>query len=165
LGGDLGTKWKTLIVKECLSEILIDDIRTKIEEQDLNTLRKAVCTSKADIRKLEAAAKRVRKQLDPDQWNDLKREIQEIKEDNRWIGTKRGKYVLAINEWVEPFHREFRAITQFEDAFIGGHAEKESVYVCGKVSNQRDYDDLLEFVESKNPPFKVIADVKIGDAT
>ena len=153
--------WREFIVKETISEFVINQLRDKVPEEHLVTLENLVCKTKADIRQLSKCVKVLKKHLDSDVYEELCDELNEIKEDNNWIGSSRGKYVLAINEWMQPFYEEFRSIPKFDDIFIGGHSEKTVVFVCGKVSTHEDYDLLLDFITKKKPPFKVLADVMI----
>ena len=64
--------------------------------------------------------------------------------------------------WAEGFHREFRSRPEFADACLGGHVDKQVVFVTGKVRSQQVLDELLAYVASKEPPFKLLVEVTIA---
>jgi hypothetical protein len=151
-----------MIVQESLSPGLLDELTGKIDHTTLHELKTTICKTKAELAKLTRLVAGVRKRLPEDTYESLREELEEIKQDNRWLSTQRGQYVLAINAWAETFHAEFRAQPEFADVMIGGHSEKEVVFVTGVVPAQNTFARLLAYVQSKNPPFKLISDVHVG---
>jgi hypothetical protein len=158
----MAEKWRTLLVKESISDGLIDALEAKVDAKIVAQFRTLAGRSPQELKTLESLIAKVRKYIDAEHHESLRDELQEIKEDNRWLGSKRGRYVLAINSWVHSFRADFVGLAKFSDVVVGGHAKKEVVFVCGKVASKRDYDDLLAYIESKRPPFKVLVEVTVG---
>ena len=93
----------------------------------------------------------------------LRDETREIISDNRWAGSKRGAASLAINDWHQPFHPEFRPRPAFEQVCIGGHSERLCVFVTRTVATRAEHDALFDYVTAKNPPFKRLTDIRIAE--
>jgi hypothetical protein len=158
----MNTDWRELIVQETLSPGLIDELTGKVDDDTLDRLKGAVCKTKSDLAALTRLVTGLRRHLPAETYEALAEELEEIRKDCRWIATKRGQYVLTINAWVQKFHAEFRANTDFANVMIGGHSEKAVVFVTGVVPAQAAFVNLLAYVESKKPPYKLITDVHVG---
>ncbi|MFT5890705.1 MAG: hypothetical protein ACI9Y7_000798 [Dokdonia sp.] len=85
----------------------------------------------------------------------------EIKSDLKWIGSKRGKYVIEINDWAQNFYSEFRSNKEFEDILIGAHSERMIIFLTGKIKGKDTFEKLLNYIVSKNPPFKLVSKIEI----
>ena len=92
----------------------------------------------------------------------LNEELTEIREDFSWIKSKRGKYVSEMQDWVQTFHGDLRAQKKFDDLYVGGHASLEVVYVVGKARSDDVLDELIKFLQEKNPPRKIMTKVTIA---
>lgn len=57
---------------------------------------------------------------------------------------------------MQTFHAEFRSIPEFEKVVIGGHSEHYVVFDTGKLKDPKDQERLLEYIESKQPPYKIL---------
>lgn len=157
----MAEEWRSLLVKESISGWLIDALEAKVDAKIVAQLRTITCRSRQELKALESLIRDVRKSVDIEHYESLRDELREIREDNRWLGSNRGRYVLAINSWIQSFHADFISLAKFSDVMLGGHATKEVVFVCGKVATQRDHDDLLAYIQSKRPPFKVLVQVAV----
>ena len=157
----MSSSWRQALVQDRLSAALLDQIRPYCAEDVIAELARPV-TDKASLAALAAAAKTGAKKLPSHLAEALQDEIAEIKADAKWVGSKQGRYLLAINMWAEGFHREFRSRPEFADACLGGHVDKQVVFVTGKVRSQQVLDELLAYVASKEPPFKLLVEVTIA---
>ncbi len=45
---------------------------------------------------------------------------------------------------------------------IGGHSKREVIFLSGIVSSREVFEDLMAYLDAKQPPFKVMSDVRIG---
>lgn len=133
----------------------------KIPPETIAVLQTRV-DGKKQAQQLVKAVKSLKKIVPQESYESLMDEAREIKEDFAWKKSDRGKYVLEINDWVLSFFEEFRSKDEYKDVFIGSHSELEVVFVCGKVAGPEEYDSLMAYIESKNPPRKILADVEIG---
>lgn len=156
----MSSPWRQALVQDRLSAVLLDQIRPYCAVDVIAELARPVA-DKASLAALAAAAMAGAKRLPPHLADALQDEISEIKTDAKWIGTKRGRYVLAINQWAEGFHREFRSRPEFTDAYLGGHVSSQVVVVTGKVRSQQVLEELLAYVASKDPPFKLLVKVTV----
>ena len=158
-------KWSSFLVKTSISRELIDECRPCLsgaKAGDLLTQLSASVESSADLRKLKAALKLAKPMLPGALFGSLHEELAEIAEDAKWRSSSRGAYVIAVNEWIQPFHSEFRSVAAFAKVVIGGHSKREVIFLSGIVSSREVFEDLMTYVDSKKPPFKVMADVRLG---
>lgn len=152
------------LVRTQLSDTLVDEL---IEEEGLPSdsawlpVLRAEVRSRKDFTTLKKAIAEIAPMISESSREALEEELQEIQEDLEWVGSARGRYVIAINEWIQPFHQEFHAIERFARVLVGGHAEREVVFATGSVETREDYQALLEYLASKNPPFKIHTKVTI----
>ncbi len=157
--------WTSFLVKTSLSPWLVGKCGSDVTDPEraarLTQLRVSV-DSPADLRTLRATAKRLRPFLPSALFESLQEEVREIAVDAKWAKTARGGYVVAINRWAETFFAEFSARAQFRDVLIGSHATREAVFATGFVQSADVFRELLAYIQSKNPPYKVMTDVRIG---
>ncbi|MEM7165819.1 MAG: hypothetical protein AAF581_10165 [Planctomycetota bacterium] len=119
--------------------------------------------SPAQLKALKKAAKAATPYLEPDLAGFLHEEVAEIGRDLEWVSSSRGKYIATVNDWHQEFQEEYRGIDDFDRALIGCHAQLQVVFLAGKVRNQAVLDRLLEYVRSKNPPYKIHHKIEIAD--
>ena len=159
------SNWTSCLVKTSLSPWLVGECGSHVTDPAkaawLVQLGISV-DSPADLKNLRATTKRLKPVLPPDLFESLDEEVREIAEDAKWAKTARGRYVGAINQWAEPFFSEFRARLEFSDVSIGSHATREVVFATGFVKSEAIFRELLSYMQSKNPPYKVMTDVRIG---
>ena len=156
--------WSEFLYKSSISDFLIEEVTEQLgkKKQPVPKDITIQAHSKTDVSKLKKAIQSIEEQLSHDLANTLMHELDEITEDQKEASTRRGKYIMDINDWAQPFYPEFRSISEFEDAYIGGHTREMVVFISGKVDSQESYDKLVKYVESKKPPYKVLAKVTIG---
>lgn len=155
--------WRSFLIKESFSSELIEDLADQLDKETLSSLEDFKCTSKESLVLLKKFASKVKRMAKGDLLEDFMEEAAEIKDDFKWLSTKRGKYVVAMNEWVETFFSEFRSFPEFENVMIGGHSEKLVVFVTGKVADLTTHKKLAAFIQAKAPPFKLLDAVAIGE--
>ncbi len=109
-------KWSSFLVKKTISRERIDECRRYIsgaKADDLLSRLSASVESSADLQKLKAALKLAKPMLPELLFGSLNEELTEIAEDAKWRSNRRGAYVIAVNEWIQPFHAELRSVAAF----------------------------------------------------
>jgi hypothetical protein len=159
-------KWSSFLSKEKLSEFLVDDAineaQGRISPDTINILRMNI-EEKKQTTVLKKAIKSLKKIVQKETCEALIEEPDEISNDFSWKKTKRGQYVSNIQDWAQSFHYEFREMKEFEDVYIGGHSEREVVFVTGKLKSKEVFNKLLGFIESKEPPYKLLTKILISE--
>lgn len=79
----------------------------------------------------------------------LKEELAEIAKDLRFAKSRRGKYVLFMQDYVQRLYRTLRQHPRFADVYVGGHTEREIILVHGKVQSPADLEDLKAMLASE----------------
>lgn len=159
------SNWASLLVKTSLSPWLVEECCSHASAElkaALSVQLGGLVDSPTALKNLKAAAKGLRAVLPPALVQELNEEVGEIAADAKWAMTGRGRYVLAINQWIEPFHAEFRSRGEFNKVVLGGHGAREVVFATGFVPSEEIFLELMTFIQSKSPPFKVMTDVRIG---
>jgi hypothetical protein len=157
--------WNSLLVKTTLSPALIEDCVAVVAVREKAVCRKALSiavNSAVSLKELRASVREWRPALPGALAQHLDEELREIVADARWAKTSRGAYVRAVSSWVEVFHAEFRGMHRFSDVFIGAHADREIVFVSGAVGSRQILDELMSYLASKSPPFKLDVDIKVS---
>lgn len=161
----MGNKWSDSLVRKKLSGFLLETVTENSSEpvpgEIMGSLAREVLT-KDDLKALKSAIRRLAKYVDEDTIEALREEYDEIKDDLGWAASRKGKAVLAINDWVQGFYEEFRSNAGFSEVSIGGHASKNVVFVVGRVSSPEVLKELESYVAGKEPPLKVLYEVRIG---
>lgn len=156
--------WKKLLCKNSISEYLIDEIEKnwqgKVNKTILESFSEKI-EEKRDLSELKKSIDRVDEFISKELKRQLLSEYKEIKMDLKWIGSDRGKYIIEFNEWFQEFHTEFSTIKKFENIMIGGHSEKKVIFITGKLNSEKNYENLLEYIKEKKPPFKLLMEIKI----
>ncbi len=157
--------WDSLLVKTAISPALIEDCVAVVPVRAKAVCRKALSiavVSAASLKELRASVREWRPGLPADLAQHLDDELREIVADARLAKPSRGAYVRAVSSWVEVFHAEFRGMPRFSDVFIGAHADREIVFVSGAVGSRQILDELMSYLASKAPPFKLDVDLKVN---
>lgn len=126
---DMST-WEASLVKRCLSEWLIDECLSSVPQAEQGRWRAELSprvSAPSDLKKLRKAVADLKRLVPTEQGESLSDELREIVDDARWAKTQRGKYVLEVNQWLQPFHAEFRAKRAFLNVMIGGHADRTTL--------------------------------------
>ena len=159
------SKWSDMLVKKQISEHLVDKVRDDYGPDYIcivPPILEATIESEADVKALKDAIKEVKPRLSEGLFKALQEEYREIADDSKWKSTRRGNYIMRTNEWAEPFHAEFRARKQYDDVIMGYRSSRRAVMLSGKVKSKRILKQLLKYIESKDPPFKLLLDVTVG---
>jgi hypothetical protein len=72
----------------------------------------------------------------------LQEELAEIASDLRFARSRRGKYVLFIQNYVQKLYETLRKDSRFDDVLIGAHSEREVVFVTGQVRGEANLRTL-----------------------
>ncbi len=157
-------KWSTILCKNSISKHLLEEIKNEGNNNLTLSVFNVISTEindQNDFKNLKEAIPYLKDHLSEGLYNAILEEQEEIQKDLKWISTKRGKYILAINNWQESFYTEFRSKHEFDNVFIGGHAARMVIFLTGKVDGKDTFDDLLTYVNSKNPPYKLLIQIEI----
>lgn len=158
-------KWSSLLCKVSISKDIVEEVERECKESSsslIESISKDV-KDKGEWKQLAQAIKQLETIAPTELFNMILQELEEIKEDLSWIGTKKGKYIAAINDWQQNFYSEFRSKKEFENIFIGGHSQRMVVFLTGILNTTKEYERLLDYVKSKNPPFKLLSQVQIAN--
>ncbi|WP_281337245.1 hypothetical protein [Flavobacterium eburneipallidum] len=157
-------KWSTLLIKNEISEFLIDKLKADfptISSEDLKTICQKIY-SKKSIKLIAKIIDDNKQNISKSVIKEFKEEISEIKSDLVWKITSKGKSTIYINDWVQNFYAEFRSNEKFENVYIGGHSENENIiYVTGELNEEKDKISLFEYIKSKNPQLKLMFNLKV----
>lgn len=89
-------------------------------------------------------------------------ELSEIESDRKFAKSRRGKFILFANDWIQPIYAEIRPAKRFEDLFFSADPEKEQIVVQGSVANAIDLIDCIKLVEKFTPGVPVEFRVKLN---
>ena len=160
-------KWSSLLVQDTLTECLISELKSQLlgraDKSTFDSFSEAV-ESKSDVKKLRQKIMAYKKFLTTDLLEEIDEELAELKDDLKWKRSPRGKYVRALNDWLQPFHAQIRENPRFDGLVIGGHSKHEVIYVTGKVASDDDLNELLKLLHSHDPPWKIMVKL-IPDAS
>ncbi len=162
----MSTKWSKLLCKSQVSSYLLKEVARALDRNQPNSVVEDLSIkveSKTDLTKLRKTIRELKVLVPEDLYSYLEEEIDGISEDFKWGSTKQGKYVKEVNDWLQPCYSEFRLFAKYENTYIGGHSEKMVAFVTGKVDSKEIYNDLMNYVISKNPPYKVLVKVTIAN--
>ena len=158
-------KWSNSLCRVSISKHLIDEVKKEYEGDFflslLNSMSKDI-KNRNDFKELGKNVNQLKGYISEESFRMILEEQTEIKNDLKWIGSKRGKYILEINDWVQSFYSEFRSNKEFEDVLIGGHSERMVVFLTGKIEGKDTFEKLLNFIESKKPPHKLLFQIEIN---
>ena len=157
-------KWSNSICKTSISKYIIDELIQEYKKEIDSSILQSISLDikdKVEYKELERAIKELKNKIREELYLAILEEQTEIKEDLQWIGTRRGKYIVEINNWQEGFYSEFRSKEEFENILIGGHTDRMVVFVTGEVNNREQYQRLLDYINSKKPPFKLLTQIEI----
>lgn len=143
-----------ILVKTTFSNALLDELCEVLDYSLIKNLS-IKFVDKKDFRSIKEIVTSVKKYISDDLYFQLQQELNEIKEDYVWKNSKRGEYILNINEWYETFREDFNSLLKYENVYIGAHENIEAVFVTGKLKKQDDENDLIEFLKNKQPPYKL----------
>ena len=157
-------KWSNSLCRTSVSKHLVEDVKeecgTIIPPSSYGAISNEIKT-KSDFKALEKTVKYLKEYISEGLYAAILEEQKEIKSDLKWIGTKRGQYVATINDWVQLFYSEFRAQKEFDDVFIGGHTERMVVFITGKIQGEDAFEQLMNFVNAQNPPYKLFLQIEL----
>ncbi len=157
-------KWSDFLCKSSLSPYLIECI----EEEYTSSLPDSLITSlsakienKNHLKAIKTHIKQIKKHISKKLYEEITEELQEIKEDLKWNKSDRGKYVSEVQNWAQSFHAELKSQEIYENVIIGGHTERKVVFVVGQVKDQATYEQLLNYIKTKQPPYKLFEKIEI----
>lgn len=164
----MSQSWSKSLVRSAFSKWLVDDAIREAGgaiAPDAEVILRAEIENQSQVTQLKKALTSVKRNISSSTFEALAEELSEIREDFTWAKSERGEYVTAIQVWTQSFHAEMKAQSEFDGLFVGGHASIEVVYVAGKAQTEAVLNKFIEFLSSKNPPRKILTNVKITEAS
>lgn len=152
------------MLKDSISDFLIDELEDHLSGEKLASAKKMLSKTimtEDDIEALKESVESLSDDLPEDFIDYLLEEVDEIEDDIEWADSDKGKEIIGINRWVEPFLDEFRTMDEFKEVMIGGHTEQSAILVAGEVNEESDIQKLKDYVVSKSPPLEVMWKVKV----
>ena len=148
-------------LKDSISEALLSDIQDKNVNLWKELWRISKVTDKDDIKRLKSFLKDNKDNLGPTLYDELKSEINEIKDDFNWRRSKEGQDILEIDDWRK--EAMLRLSEEYPNAliYIGRSWINPTELIVGGVVNDDDEQKFFEnYFNSQNPPvpihFKII---------
>lgn len=157
--------WGTAMVKQSISDWIIPQCVAHLPqaERELRARELAMeVNTPADLKRLRTVVSHVVKGASDDARKVLSEELAEIAADARWLKSARGRYICSIQRWVQTFNHELRSKPDFAEVAVGGHSQREVVFVTGFVKSAAQYSELIDYIRLKAPPFKLLTDVRLG---
>lgn len=72
----------------------------------------------------------------------------------------REEYLKYINAFVRPIYKILRVDTRFDDLYIGGHTERDIIFVYGEVETETDLHTVQQLLAAASPALPVEYRVK-----
>ena len=88
-------------------------------------------------------------------------ELKEIAEDLAFAASRRGTFVLFVQDWAQTFHAALRRNKDFDNLFIGAHAEKETIVAQGSVPSAKALGACAALIEKHHPGVPVEFHVRL----
>ena len=144
------------LLKDSISEYLLSDIQDKNVNmwKGLSLISKV--RSKDDIKRLKSFLKNNKANLGSTLYDDLKSEINEIKDDFNWVRSKDGQIILNIENWIE--NARLYLGKEHPDAliYVGRSFVDPKKLIIGGVVNDDDMQKLFEnYFNNQNPPVPI----------
>lgn len=157
--------WSEKLIQKSIADFVIEDLLEEAEitipDSILDGLKITVESSE-DLETLNAAIEQLRDIVDEDLLISIEEEYDEISDDLEWSKTAKGQSILKINDWVQSFYEELRSNESYKDVMVGGHTEKEVIFVAGKVTSEEFLGKLKSFIDSKKPPMELLYKVEVA---
>ena len=165
-------KYSEWLIKKSVDDFLFDPKSSDAAEDlvqlaELRNLCSRELTSLQSLRQLKAELKdfakarsvseRVRDVID-----EVREELGEILDDLRFARSSRGRFVLFCNDYVRELYKIIRAQSQFADAYVGAHLDREAVVVAGQVPDETALHELRAIIVAHPPGVEVIWSVTHG---
>jgi hypothetical protein len=167
-------KWSEAIVKSEISRWIFDPREGLSEAERVRiTGLRDVCTgpitSKERIAAIRAAARDLRAQgrlsrAEREIFEAVMAELKEIAEDIRFRSSKRGRFVLEMNDRIQQVYGVIRQDSRFADVMIGIHPSREELIAHGRVDRPEDLDELRSIIAAANLPLLLQYQVRVGSA-
>ena len=158
--------WSESLVKTTVDEHLFDELeeldggpaRSRLER--LRDLCRQEVTTKDELKALKAAISALKKERklsadERDLFDEVKEELAEIADDLKLVKSRRGRFTLAAQDWVQGLYVPLRAEARFADVMVGPHAESEILMVVGEVASNEDLESLRELVSKHESPWPI----------
>lgn len=94
--------------------------------------------------------------------DEVMAQLEEIADDLEWSVAEHGKLIIAANEYVAPFFKEFRADARFEDVYIGAHLYELAIMIQGNVKAAEDLESLQALIARYPAPYPLMWRVDVA---
>ena len=149
-----------LSIKDLLKDSISDDLLSDIQDKSMSLWKELWSISKVnnkdDIRKLKNFLKDNKDNLGSLLYDDLKSEINEIKDDFNWVRSKDGQIILEIEDWIG--NARLHLSNEYPDAliYIGRGFVNPKELIIGGVVYDEDMQKFFEnYFNNQNPPVPI----------
>ncbi|MGR6871478.1 hypothetical protein ACU6U9_04040 [Pseudomonas sp. HK3] len=156
--------WSEKLIQKNIADFLIEDLLEEAEITIPDSILKGLkvtVESSEDLEVLSSAIDQLRDIVDEDLLISIEEEYDEISDDLEWSKTDKGQSILKINDWAQSFYEELRSNESYKDVMVGGHTEKDVIFVTGKVTSGEFLEKLKSFIDSKQPPMELLYKVEV----
>ncbi len=81
----------------------------------------------------------------------IEAELAEIERDLGWAQSRRGKFVLFTNDWMQTFHAQRKADRELDGVALGVDAEQERIVAGGSVASPEALVRLVQLLAAHPP--------------
>jgi hypothetical protein len=150
-------KWSEALTKTKIDQALFDDFELTPTEKPFFVELRNLCSTPIDSLNRVTEIKTAIKELlagrklstnARELVSVLKEELAEIASDLRFAKSRRGRYVLFVQDYVQLLYRTLRQDSRFAEVYVGGHVEREIVMVGGEVRNKADLETLKSIISA-----------------
>ena len=161
-------KWSEALTKTDIDSGLFEDYELSPNEKPLFADLQELCREPVDQMDRVKAIRTAVKSIASDKTlsrngkellSAIKEELAEIASDLRFAKSRRGRFVLFVQDHMQALYRTLHADTRFNDIYVGPHVEREVVMVAGTVQSQKDFASLKDMIAAH--PSELATEYKI----
>lgn len=141
------SRWSEFLVKTRIDDSVFElsESVDALERQRIEKMRfwcEGVFTDKERVKKVRDKVKRAKMQkpradVVEDVADAILEELDQITEDLKFAKSRRGKFILFVNDWTQELYKTFRKDSRFDDLIVGVHGDHERIVVTGRVHDAR----------------------------
>ncbi len=154
-------KWSESLVQRKVGDEVFEtneDV-TQIDQtqlDDMQFLCEGVFTDKERLKKVRGKIKKTycgkgNSSLVRNVAESVLEQLAEIKDDLKFAKSRRGKFILFVNDWAQQAYVGLRQDTRFDDIMIGSHLEEERIVVTGETSDPATLVETIQMIATNEP--------------
>ena len=82
-------------------------------------------------------------------------DLDEIEDDLKFAESRRGKFVLFVNDWVQILYKDLRKSENSNDIVVGPHVDSELILVHGEVKESSHLRQIIKLISALPPGIPV----------